>query len=104
MPLIMEAIGSVMAQTYSNWELMVVDDGSTDDTVTAIRAIIDPRIRVIELHHTGHMGILRNTGVEKGFGEWIAFLDSDDTWLPKKLEIQVSALQTTGNRWCYGKI
>ena len=102
MPLIVEAVQSVIAQTYSNWELFVVDDGSTDETVDAIKYINDDRIHVIELKHEGIIGPLRNTGALAGKGEWISFLDSDDIWMPQKLELQIEALRQSGFECCYG--
>jgi len=100
--LLQKAIASILAQTYTNWELIVVDDGSTDGTVQLIISITDSRISVLELPHTAHMGCLRNAGVRAGRGEWVAFLDSDDIWLPNKLELQFDALKKSGARWCYG--
>ncbi len=102
MPYIIEAIDSVIAQTYSNWELFVVDDGSMDETVTAVNAIHDSRVNLIQLKHEGGIGALRNTGAQKGRGEWICFLDSDDTWTSNKLELQLKALQQSQLECCYG--
>jgi glycosyltransferase involved in cell wall biosynthesis len=102
MPYIIEAIDSVIAQTYSNWELFVVDDGSTDGTATTINAINDPRVHLIQLKHEGVIGALRNTGAQKGNGEWICFLDSDDAWTAVKLELQLKALQQWQLECCYG--
>ncbi len=99
--LLQKAINSVLSQTYTNWELIIVDDGSTDDTSHLIKSLPDKRIRVIELPHSGHIGILFNTGVEAGSGDWVAFLASDDVWLPNKLELQLAALKKSGLRWCY---
>lgn len=99
--LLREAIASVVAQTYQNWELVVVDDGSSDGTVEALRASGDPRMRVVALDHTGNIAGARNAGVAGGSGVLIAFLDSDDLWLPRKLELQIAALGDGGGRWCY---
>jgi glycosyltransferase involved in cell wall biosynthesis len=101
--LIEQAIYSVILQTYSNWELIIVDDGSTDDTVQSIKRINDKRIRILELPHCGNIAQLRNTGVMNASGEWLAFLDSDDVWLPHKLEIQIQALSIHNKLWSYGK-
>ncbi|HEV8287270.1 MAG TPA: glycosyltransferase family 2 protein [Chitinophagaceae bacterium] len=100
--LLQEAIASVMAQTYTNWELIIVDDGSTDDTVETIRKINDYRIHLIAVPHKGHLGILRNIGVVNSKGDWLAFLDSDDLWLPQKLEKQLKVLNQEKKRWIYG--
>ena len=101
LPLVEEAVASVQAQTYPNWELVVIDDGSTDGTVERLRAMGDSRIGVLREPHVGHLGRLRNTGAAAGSGELIAFLDSDDLWLPHKLETQVKALEQSGADWCY---
>jgi glycosyltransferase involved in cell wall biosynthesis len=103
MPFIIEAINSVITQTYTNWELFIIDDGSVDRTAETIKALTDPRIHLITQTHKGNISWLRNTGAEKGSGEWIAFLDSDDIWMPQKLQIQYNTLIKTGKRWCYGR-
>lgn len=78
-----EALDSVRAQTWSNWECVVVDDGSTDDTpvVCARYAALDPRFRVIRKKNAG-LSAARNTGIEAAQGEWVSFLDADDIWCP----------------------
>ncbi len=91
--LIQETIRSIRDQTYTNWELIIVDDGSTDDTEKLIAQFQDERI---QFHKAGRIGVggkIKNIGLEKTSGEWIAFIDSDDFWAPKKLEKQVAALQ-----------
>jgi glycosyltransferase involved in cell wall biosynthesis len=86
-----EAIESVLAQTYANWELMLVDDGSTDASTAIARdyaARFPDRVRYVE--HPGHanrgMSASRNAGVAAGRGDYVAFLDSDDVWLPGWME------------------
>jgi glycosyltransferase involved in cell wall biosynthesis len=101
--LIQQAIRSVVQQSYTNWELIVVDDGSDDGTVKAIHAMGDSRIKVLEMSHIGNIAALRNAGVQSGTGEWVAFLDSDDEWVPRKLEIQIKKLLMEGKRWGYGR-
>jgi glycosyltransferase involved in cell wall biosynthesis len=61
----------------------------------------DERLRVVALEHDGNLSRVRNAGVAAGTGAWVAFLDSDDLWLPRKLELQLAALQSGGARWCY---
>ena len=100
--LVQQAIASVVAQTYTHWELIIVDDGSNDGTPAAINTIIDSRIRLLTIPHSGNVALLRNTGVYEGTGEWLAFLDSDDLWVPRKLELQLSFLSQEGKRWGYG--
>ena len=100
--LVQQAIASVIAQTYRNWELIIVDDGSDDGTREAIITMNDPRIKLLTIPHIGNIALLRNIGVEDGSGEWLAFLDSDDIWIPRKLEIQLFFLLQEGKRWGYG--
>ncbi len=100
--LVQQAIASVIAQTYRNWELIIVDDGSDDGTPEEIISMNDPRIKLLTMLHVGNIALLRNRGVEEGSGEWLAFLDSDDIWIPRKLEIQLFFLLQEGKRWGYG--
>ena len=86
------AIRSVLRQTWDDFELIVVDDGSTDGTVAAARAVADPRLRVIELGRTGGVSAARNAGIAEARAPWVAFQDSDDEWLPEKLERQMARL------------
>jgi len=86
---IMDAVDSVTGQTYQNWELIIVDDGSTDNTEAIISQIKDSRV---QFYKAGKIGIgirLKNIGIERSCGELIAFIDSDDMWAPSKLEKQV---------------
>ncbi len=94
---IKDAIDSVFAQTYDNWELLLVDDGSTDSsTVIAQQCALQYPEKVCYLEHENHqnrgMSASRNLGISKAKGEFIAFLDADDFWLPFKLETQVPIL------------
>jgi len=82
-----EAIDSVLAQDYVNWELIVVDDGSTDNTAEILGGYRD-RLTVLAQHNQG-VSAARNRGIQAAAGELIAFLDSDDLWLPQKLSRQV---------------
>lgn len=87
---IWKAIDSVRRQTHGNWEIIVVDDGSTDDTESVIRSRYgtDPRIRYIYQPNRG-VSAARNTGICAATGDYVAFLDSDDMWTAWKLEIQL---------------
>lgn len=92
------ALNSVLAQRYQEFEIIVVDDGSTDGTGDSIQEIIrlegdgGKRIRYFFQPNQGS-SVARNKGIEQARGEWIAFLDSDDVWLPEKLELQLQAIQ-----------
>jgi glycosyltransferase involved in cell wall biosynthesis len=96
-----EAISSVTAQSFADWELIVVDDGSTDETLETLGKLQDLRIRLIATPHSGSAATARNRGIEAARGKWIAFLDSDDLWTPEKLQVQLDALAQAGAGWCY---
>jgi teichuronic acid biosynthesis glycosyltransferase TuaG len=87
-----ETIKSVRAQSYQNWELLIADDCSPDETRNVVRrwVNIDPRIKLIELKKNGGPASARNAALVGAAGRWIAFLDSDDIWLPMKLEESVN--------------
>ena len=85
------AIKSVLGQTYKNIELLIIDDGSTDNTIKLINNYRDKLIYYSKLH--GGVSAARNFGLEKSTGTWVAFLDSDDYWLPEKIERQMQYLQ-----------
>jgi len=89
--LVVNAINSVLTQTYEDFELLIVDDASEDDTEEAIKAIVDNRIRYIKIPPDESKGgnYARNLGVKESKGELIAFLDDDDEWLPDKLARQL---------------
>lgn len=90
------AIRSVQAQSYTNWEIIVVDDCSTDGTTTIISQFVasDKRIQLFKLDTNSGTGVARNLGVEKANGKYIAFLDADDLWKPRKLEKQLAWMHT----------
>jgi len=85
-------IESVLAQTYQEWEMIVVDDLSSDNTVQVIEdyAQNDPRIKLIKLEQKSGPAVARNRAIEASRGQYIAFLDADDLWMPEKLEKQIS--------------
>lgn len=97
--LVQDAIRSIQAQTYQNWELLITDDGSTDDTVKVIQSYQknDGRIKIFE---PGHGGVCkaRNHSLEHAKGRWVAFLDSDNTWTKDFLNVSIATLETDANK------
>ena len=85
-------IASVRAQTFGDWELIAVDDGSSDDSIAVIEALGDTRIRVIRHEVNRGPGAARNTALREGRGDFFALIDSDDEWLPGKLAAQLALL------------
>lgn len=99
-----EAIRSVMAQTVADWELLVLDDCSADQTRSIVEKLAaeDGRIRLIcREENSGGAAKVRNQGLDLCGGDFIAFLDSDDVWHPEKLKLQLDRLQETGAALCY---
>ena len=97
------AIESVFGQTLSDWELLIADDGSDEKTRAYLRTLESlPRVKIIWLAHTGNPGAVRNAALRETAGEYVAFLDSDDVWMPMKLELQIAALKScVDRRWSY---
>jgi glycosyltransferase involved in cell wall biosynthesis len=93
--LVSRAIKSVLNQTYQDFEIIVVDDGSTDNTEEVVKNLNDPRIRHIPHEKNRGLSAARNTGIRAARGEYIAFLDDDDLWLPLKLEKQLRRFQSS---------
>lgn len=93
---IAESIDSVIAQTYKNWELIIIDDCSTDKTEDVVKKYLnkDNRIKYYKLETNSGAAIARNIAVDHARGKYMAFLDSDDIWLPEKLSKQVAFMQT----------
>lgn len=92
---IKEALNSILAQSYKNWELIIVDDVSSDDTISVIESIQDPRIKIFKNETKYTLAENRNLALEKSFGDYVAVLDSDDVWVDsEKLEKQISFLET----------
>lgn len=100
------AVDSVFAQTYDDWELIVADDGSEEETRAYLSSLAaQPRVRVLWLAHTANPGAARNAALREARGDYIAFLDSDDLWMPQKLELQLAALRACPSRqWSYTAI
>jgi glycosyltransferase involved in cell wall biosynthesis len=89
-------IDSVRAQTFTDWEMVAVDDCSRDDSVAVIERYGDPRIRVLRHEQNRGAGPARDTAMANARGEWFALIDSDDEWLPGKLAAQMAALERDG--------
>lgn len=101
-PLLREAVASVLAQTFGDWELIVADDGSTDGTRAYLDALRDPRVRPLFLEHRGHLTRVRSAALRVARAPWVAFLDSDDLWLPDKLALQLHRVAEQPQcRWSY---
>jgi glycosyltransferase involved in cell wall biosynthesis len=96
------AVDSVFAQTYSDWEMIIADDGSGEETAVYLQGISASRVRIIRLAHSGNPSKVRNRAIEAAGGRYLAFLDSDDVWAPSKLEKQIAALANhPDSRWSY---
>lgn len=102
---IQDAIESVRQQSLESWELIVVDDGSTDGTREVVRdyALLDSRIRLVEADHLG-VCAARNRGIDEARGEYLAFLDSDNTWRPDFLQNMYAGLKASGGKAAYSAI
>ena len=96
------AIESVLRQTWTDFELLVVDDGSADGTLEAARAVCDPRLRTLSTGRNRGPSGARNMGIREARGAWVAFQDSDDEWLPDKLALQMARLTEPGAPWIAG--
>lgn len=89
---ILETIKSVRQQTFSDFEIIIINDGSTDRTLELLENIEDNRLKIFS-YENGGLSVARNRGISQASGEYIAFLDADDLWTPDKLELQLKALQ-----------
>ena len=94
---ILESIDSVLAQTITDWELQIVDDCSTDDTQEILKPYLEkyPQIHYYRLSQNGGPAVARTEAIKRAEGKYVAFLDSDDLWLPEKLEKQISFMKNT---------
>lgn len=98
---VQETIDSVLSQTYDNFELILIDDRSDDQTVALIKAYTDPRVKLIVNATNQGAGETRNAGLHAAQGQLIAFLDGDDRWYPDKLQSQIDFMAKTGCAVCY---
>ena len=97
------AVASVLAQSFTDWELIVADDGSDDETKTYLRTLeSEPNVRIRWLAHSGNPSRVRNAALRDARARYVAFIDSDDVWSARKLEAQLAALQSSPRcRWSY---
>src|SRR5205085_8739622 len=103
--LLAHTLESARAQRNVDVDILIVDDGSADDTVATIDRLADPRITVLRQPHAIGVSGARNRGVEAAAGDWIAFLDDDDLWSPDKLASQLAVARATERRWvCSGSV
>lgn len=95
------ALRSVFKQTYENWELIIVDNHSTDNTETLVESFDSSRIKYLKINNHGVIAVSRNAGIEAAEGEWVAFLDADDFWSEDKIE---SCLMMNGADFIYHQV
>ncbi|CAK0764200.1 UDP-Glc:alpha-D-GlcNAc-diphosphoundecaprenol beta-1,3-glucosyltransferase WfgD [Gammaproteobacteria bacterium] len=99
---ILDSINSVLVQTYNDWELIVCDDGSHDDTAVIVTSVNDPRIKLINNHLDKGAAGARSSAIQTACGRFVAFLDADDIWHPEKLATQVAFMIDQGCVFSYG--
>ena len=99
-----ETINSILNQSYSDWNLLITDDKSTDDTWEILKRYshLDKRIQIFQLDRNSGPGIARNNSIKKATGRFIAFCDSDDLWMPNKLETQIHFMEEKKVYFSYG--
>lgn len=98
---IRESIESVLNQTYTNWELIIVDDCSSDNTDEIVAKFTDGRIKYFKNEKNSGAAVSRNKALQEAKGKWIAFLDSDDLWMPEKVEKQIKFMTDNGYAFSY---
>ncbi|KAB1066526.1 glycosyltransferase family 2 protein [Tamlana haliotis] len=100
---ILETINSVIQQSYRPWELLLIDDGSTDDTLKIIQPYLDKysNIKLLKNKINSGAAVSRNKGIYAATGDYIAFLDADDLWKPNKLEVQIRFMETNNCDVCF---
>ena len=102
-PMLQRALATVVEQTYQNWNAIVVNNFSTDNTLEVVAAFNDPRIQCVNFRNHGVIGASRNEGIALATGQYVAFLDSDDTWFPTKLEKCVEILESGSDLVCHAE-
>lgn len=98
------ALQSVIDQSFTNWEAIVVNNFSEDDTEHVVRSFADPRITLVNFRNHGIIAAGRNEGIRRSRGTYVAFLDSDDTWTPNKLDVLVPVLDAGADLACHAEI
>lgn len=100
-----QTIGSVLGQDYTDWELILVNDCSTDNSAEIIsKYASDGRVRLVNMEKNGGAAVARNKGIDMARGRYIAFLDSDDLWQPRKLSLQLALMAEQGCAFCFTEI
>ena len=102
-PMLQRALATVVEQTHKNWNAIVVNNYSTDNTLEVVAAFNDPRIQCVNFRNNGVIGASRNEGISLATGKYVAFLDSDDTWFPTKLEQCVEILESGSDLVCHAE-
>ena len=102
-PMLQRALATVVEQTHQNWNAIVVNNFSTDNTLEVVAAFNDPRIQCVNFRNYGVIGASRNEGIALATGKYVAFLDSDDTWFPTKLEQCVEILESGSDLVCHAE-
>ena len=102
-PMLQRALATVVEQTHQNWNAIVVNNFSTDNTLEIVAAFNDPRIQCVNFRNNGVIGASRNEGIALATGKYVAFLDSDDTWFPTKLEKCVEILESGSDLVCHAE-
>jgi len=103
-PLLKRALDSVVAQTYSDWEAIVINNFSTDETIDVVNSFKDDRIKLVNFKNNGIIAASRNQGIKLAQGKFVAFLDSDDNWYPKKLERCIDHAMLGATLVCHGEM
>jgi succinoglycan biosynthesis protein ExoO len=101
---VLEAIDSVLQQTYHDFELIICDDASTDETVFLLNSIADKRVRVIHNSHNIGQGLSKDRAIAVARGTWLAFIDSDDAWAPERLEVMLRETNSSSDKMIFDDI
>lgn len=101
---LLRSVPSVLIQTERSFELLIIDDASTEDLGSVVRSFNDPRIQLIRNDQKGNAGSVRNTGIEHAKGKYIAFLDSDDEWMPEHLETRIAQIEKENVDGVFGSV